>query len=84
MDFPVPSQADADRLLAYGRDLYPQRLLAAYAQGIFPWPCGEDWPILWYSPHPRMVLVLRYSLRAGDLGLRHSATPGASGHVDYI
>jgi leucyl/phenylalanyl-tRNA---protein transferase len=57
MVFPNPSQADADGLLAYGGDLHPQRLLAAYAQGIFPWPGGEDWPILWYSPDPRMVLV---------------------------
>ena len=57
MGFPDPHQADADGLLAYGGDLHPQRLLAAYAQGIFPWPGGEDWPILWYSPDPRMVLV---------------------------
>ena len=57
MIFPHPSQADADGLLAYGGDLHPQRLLAAYAQGIFPLPGGEDWPILWYSPDPRMVLV---------------------------
>ena len=57
MDFPDPSQANADGLLAYGGDLHPERLLAAYAQGIFPWPGGEDWPILWYSPDPRMVLV---------------------------
>jgi len=57
MGFPDPRQADADGLLAYGGDLHPQRLLAAYAQGIFPWPGGADWPILWYSPDPRMVLV---------------------------
>ena len=57
MGFPDPHQADADGLLAYGGDLHPERLLAAYAQGIFPWPGGEDWPTLWYSPDPRMVLV---------------------------
>ena len=57
MGFPNSHQADADGLLAYGGDLHPERLLAAYAQGIFPWPGGEDWPILWYSPDPRMVLV---------------------------
>ena len=55
--FPDPRQADADGLVAYGGDLHPERLLAAYAQGIFPWPGGADWPILWYSPDPRMVLV---------------------------
>ncbi len=33
----------------------PQRLLAAYEQGIFPWYSDEQ-PILWWSPDPRMVL----------------------------
>ena len=33
----------------------PDRLLAAYAQGIFPW-YAEGEPILWWSPAPRMVL----------------------------
>jgi len=55
--FPDLCQADAEGLVAYGGDLHPQRVLAAYAQGIFPWPGGEDWPMLWYSPDPRMVLV---------------------------
>lgn len=43
-------------LLAAGADLSPQRLLAAYRQGIFPW-YGEGEPILWWSPDPRMVLI---------------------------
>jgi len=30
-------------------------LLAAYAQGIFPW-YAENQPVLWWSPDPRMVL----------------------------
>jgi leucyl/phenylalanyl-tRNA---protein transferase len=42
-------------LLAAGGDLSPQRLIAAYRRGIFPWfSAGE--PILWWSPDPRMVL----------------------------
>ena len=42
-------------LLAAGGDLSPQRLIAAYSRGIFPWfNPGE--PILWWSPDPRMVL----------------------------
>ena len=45
-------------LLAAGGDLSPERLLAAYAEGIFPW-FGEDDPILWWSPDPRMVLRVR-------------------------
>lgn len=42
-------------LLAAGGDLSPQRLLAAYGQGIFPWYSPGE-PILWWSPDPRMVL----------------------------
>ncbi|KIC92724.1 leucyl/phenylalanyl-tRNA--protein transferase [Flavihumibacter solisilvae] len=52
--FPPVSQAEPDGLLAIGGDLSPQRLLAAYRQGIFPW--YEDEPILWWSPDPRFVL----------------------------
>lgn len=42
-------------LLAAGGDLSPERLLAAYRGGIFPWYSERD-PILWWSPDPRMVL----------------------------
>jgi leucyl/phenylalanyl-tRNA--protein transferase len=42
-------------LLAVGGDLSPARLIEAYRNGIFPW-YGEGEPILWWSPHPRMVL----------------------------
>ena len=42
-------------LLCAGADLSPERLLAAYRRGIFPWYSGEE-PILWWSPDPRMVL----------------------------
>jgi len=42
-------------LLAIGGDLTPQRLLDAYARGIFPWFSPEE-PILWWSPDPRMVI----------------------------
>jgi len=42
-------------LLAAGGDLSPERLLAAYRLGIFPW-YSEGEPILWWSPDPRMVL----------------------------
>ena len=52
--FPDPREADVRGLLAYGGDLAPERLIAAYAQGVFPW-YDED-PILWFSPDPRMVL----------------------------
>jgi leucyl/phenylalanyl-tRNA--protein transferase len=54
--FPDPREADADGLVACGGDLHPHRLLAAYAQGIFPWPHDDFAPLLWFSPDPRMVL----------------------------
>jgi len=42
-------------LLAAGGDLRPERLLAAYARGIFPW-YSPGQPVLWWSPDPREVL----------------------------
>jgi leucyl/phenylalanyl-tRNA--protein transferase len=45
---------DPDGLLAIGGDLSPERLLAAYRRGIFPW-YEEGQPILWWSPDPRLV-----------------------------
>lgn len=57
LDFPPVDQAfeDPPGLLAAGGDLRPERLLAAYSRGIFPW-YDDDSPILWWSPDPRMVL----------------------------
>ncbi len=52
--FPPPELAE-DGLLAVGGDLSPDRLLLAYAMGIFPW-YDEGQPILWHSPDPRLVL----------------------------
>jgi leucyl/phenylalanyl-tRNA--protein transferase len=65
--FPDVSQAlttDAPGLLAAGADLSPQRLLAAYRRGIFPW-FSEGQPILWWSTDPRMVLMTA-DLRVSD------------------
>ena len=53
--FPHPALAEPDGLLAVGGDLAVERLVEAYARGIFPWYC-EDTPILWWSPDPRLVL----------------------------
>ncbi len=54
--FPDPALAlrDPNGLLAFGGDLSPQRLLAAYEQGVFPWFSHGD-PLLWWSPDPRCV-----------------------------
>lgn len=55
--FPPPDEALAEPngLLAAGGDLTPERLVAAYSQGIFPW-YQDGQPILWWSPDPRAVL----------------------------
>lgn len=53
--FPHPSTADAQGLLAIGGDLRVERLKDAYQRGIFPWYDASQ-PILWWSPDPRMVL----------------------------
>ena len=53
--FPDPQLADEDGLLAMGGDLSAERLVGAYATGIFPW-FEEGQPILWWSPDPRMIL----------------------------
>jgi len=73
--FPPVERAlrDPNGLLAAGGDLSPERLLDAYAHGIFPW-FGEEDPLLWWSPDPRMVLYtaelhvsrsLRKTIRSG-------------------
>jgi leucyl/phenylalanyl-tRNA--protein transferase len=77
--FPAPEKADRSGLLAVGGDLTPQRLLSAYARGIFPW-YSEGQPILWHSPNPRFVLEpeglhvgksLRKTLKAGTYEVRY-------------
>lgn len=57
--FPPPQTAltQPSGLLAAGGDLSPERLLAGYRRGIFPWyEAGQ--PILWWCPDPRTVLPL--------------------------
>jgi leucyl/phenylalanyl-tRNA--protein transferase len=43
--------------LAAGGDLEPGTVLAAYRNGIFPWP-DPSGRLLWWSPDPRAVLPL--------------------------
>jgi leucyl/phenylalanyl-tRNA--protein transferase len=77
--FPPVEQAlvEPNGLLAAGGDLSPERLLDAYARGIFPW-FNEDDPVLWWSPDPRMVLfprelhvsrTLRRAIRSGQFSV---------------
>jgi len=79
-EFPDPETASADGLLAVGGDLSPERLLAAYSQGVFPW-FNEGDPMLWWSPDPRMVLIpdefhvsrrLQRRMRQGSFQMTHN------------
>src|SRR4051812_17183712 len=82
--FPPHETAREDGLLAIGGDLSISRLLAAYRHGIFPW-YGEDDPIMWWSPDPRLVLdpgelkvsrSLRSVIRRGNLRVTFDAAFG--------
>jgi len=53
--FPPPGLAEESGLLAVGGDLRPERILAAYRRGIFPWYSEGD-PLLWWCTAPRLVL----------------------------
>ncbi len=57
LNFPALNQAlrEPNGLLAAGGDLAPERLIAAYRHGCFPWYQDQQ-PILWWSPDPRTVL----------------------------
>lgn len=54
--FPPPELSEDDGLLAVGGDLSVKRLVLAYSTGIFPW-YSEGYPILWWSPDPRLILL---------------------------
>ncbi|HTQ78740.1 MAG TPA: leucyl/phenylalanyl-tRNA--protein transferase [Thermoanaerobaculia bacterium] len=76
--FPPPAAANEDGVLAIGGRPDPETLLTAYSRGIFPWP-HEGYPLLWFCPDPRFVLVptaahlprsLRKTLRRGGFEVR--------------
>jgi leucyl/phenylalanyl-tRNA--protein transferase len=50
-----PVGSELAGLVAAGGGLSVERLVEAYAQGLFPW-FSQGQPILWWSPDPRMVL----------------------------
>lgn len=58
ISFPPPEFAESSGLLAIGGGLEPDRILAAYQKGIFPWFDNFS-PYLWWSPDPRMVLFTK-------------------------
>ena len=55
--FPLVESADNDGLVAIGGDLETDSLLLAYSQGIFPWPISKEYPLAWFSPDPRGILI---------------------------
>ncbi|MBQ7608702.1 MAG: leucyl/phenylalanyl-tRNA--protein transferase [Desulfovibrionaceae bacterium] len=55
--FPKERTLLDDTILAIGGSLSPERLLAGYSLGIFPWYDSES-PILWWSVQPRCILPL--------------------------
>lgn len=54
--FPDPREATPEGIVAVGGRPDPDLLEEAYARGIFPWPV-EGYPLLWFSPPERAVLV---------------------------
>jgi leucyl/phenylalanyl-tRNA--protein transferase len=63
--FPPPTAArdDLDGLLLLGGQPTVENLVAAYSQGIFPWPV-PGWPLAWFCPPRRGILRLT-SLHVG-------------------
>ena len=59
LPFPPPDTArdDLDGLLLLGGEPTVENLLAAYGQGIFPWPV-PGWPLPWFCPPRRGILQL--------------------------
>ena len=56
IQFPDPRTASPEGIVAIGGDLHPDSVMAAYRQGIFPWPV-EKLPLLWFCPAERAVLA---------------------------
>ena len=79
--FPDPTLADAEGLLAIGGALTPDWLLTAYRRGIFPW-YEDGYPILWWSPDPRLVLDLDRLKVSRSLGKRLRWSGSADVSID--
>jgi leucyl/phenylalanyl-tRNA--protein transferase len=76
--FPDPRGADEDGLVAVTTELTPERIVEAYARGVFPW-FERRGLVAWFSPDPRMVLepkslhvgrTLRKTLARGTFQIR--------------
>ena len=54
--FPDPRLGEESGLFAVGGDLSPERLMLAYAHGIFPWFSFRPGQIQWFCPMQRFVI----------------------------
>jgi len=54
--FPPANLSTSEGVVAFGGDFRVERLLLAYRSGIFPWPM-KGYPLLWFSPDPRYVVI---------------------------
>ncbi len=53
--FPDPRKASPEGIVAFGGNLEPETLIAAYRAGIFPWTI-EGLPLPWFCPAERAIL----------------------------
>lgn len=80
----LPRGSEAPGLLAAGGELSPQRLTEAYSKGVFPWYSAGQ-PVLWWSPDPRMVLLVdefKLSRSLRKTIQRFIRTPGCEIRID--
>lgn len=80
----LPQGSDAPGLLAAGGELTPERLTEAYSKGVFPW-YSDGQPILWWSPDPRMVLMVdefKLSRSLRKVIAKFIRTPGCEVRID--
>ena len=80
----LPPGSDAPGLLAAGGELTPKRLTEAYSHGVFPWYSAGQ-PVLWWSPDPRMVLLVdefRLSRSLRKTVKRFAANPRCELRID--
>lgn len=54
--FPKPTPGNGYGEIAVGGDLSPERLIEAYANGVFPWFDFRRRYITWYCPYERFVI----------------------------
>jgi leucyl/phenylalanyl-tRNA--protein transferase len=72
--FPDPREATPEGIVAVGGRPDPEFLIEAYANGIFPWPV-EGYPLLWFSPPERAILVFDELHVARSLARERRRTP---------